>query len=95
MKGIRHFLRDFTATAVREHPRSAIEDTGGSPDLTKNEIELVRFIWKGSVDWDGFPAERSDAAMGNPHQASCTPRAQAGTSEQTGQLSGRSSHTHD
>jgi hypothetical protein len=44
MKGIRRFLRDFTATAVREHLRSAIEATGGSPDLTKNEIELVRFI---------------------------------------------------
>jgi hypothetical protein len=50
MKGIRHFLRDFTATAVREHLRSAIEATGGSPDLTKNEIELVRFICRGSVD---------------------------------------------
>jgi hypothetical protein len=28
MKGIRHFLRDFTATAVREHLRSQIEATG-------------------------------------------------------------------
>jgi hypothetical protein len=70
MKGIRHFLRDFTATAVREHLRSAIESTGGSPDLTKNEIELVRFICKGSVDWDAFLAERSDASRRNPHQAS-------------------------
>jgi hypothetical protein len=95
MKGIRHFLRDFTATAVREHLRSAIEATGGSPDLTKNEIELVRFIWKGSVDWDAFLAERSDAARRIPHQASGTPRAQADTTEQTSHLSGCSSHTHD
>jgi hypothetical protein len=27
MKGIRHFLRDFTASAVKEHLRSQIEDT--------------------------------------------------------------------
>jgi hypothetical protein len=61
MKGIRHFLRDFTATAVREHLRSEIEATGGSPDLTKNEVELVRFISEGSVDWSAFLAERSGA----------------------------------
>jgi hypothetical protein len=59
MKGVRHFLRDFTATAVREHLRSEIEGTGGSPHLTKNEIELVRFIRDGSIDWSAFPAERS------------------------------------
>ncbi len=51
MKGVRHFLRDFTASAVREHLRSQIEDTEGAPDLTKNEIELVRFIREGSFDW--------------------------------------------
>jgi hypothetical protein len=61
MKGIRHFLRDFTATPVREHLRSEIEATGGSPDLTKNEVELVRFISAGSVDWSAFLAERSGA----------------------------------
>jgi hypothetical protein len=61
MKGIRHLLRDFTATAVKEHLRSAIEVTGGSPDLTRNEIELVRFACRGSFDWDAFLAERSDA----------------------------------
>jgi hypothetical protein len=44
MKGIRHFLRDFTASAVKEHLRSQIEDAEGPPELTKNEIELVRFI---------------------------------------------------
>jgi hypothetical protein len=58
MKGIRHFLRDFTATAVREHLRSEIEATGTSPELTKNEIELVRFICDGSADWGAFLSER-------------------------------------
>jgi hypothetical protein len=59
MKGIRRFLRDFTASAVKEHLRSQIEDTGGRPDLTKNEIELVRFIREGSFDWGAPPHERS------------------------------------
>ena len=59
MKGIRHGLRNFTATAVKEHLRSEIDATGGSPELTKNEIELVRFIGEGSFDWGAFLAERS------------------------------------
>jgi hypothetical protein len=59
MTGIRRFLRNFTASAVKEHLRSEIEATGGSPDLTKNEIELVRFIYEGSLDWGAFLAERS------------------------------------
>jgi hypothetical protein len=59
MKGIRHFLRNFTASAVKEHLRSQVEDTGGSPDLTTNELELVRFIRQGSFDWDLFLAGRS------------------------------------
>jgi hypothetical protein len=58
MKGIRHFLRNFTASAVKEHLRSEIEATGGSPHLTKNEIELVRFIRGGSFDWSAFLTER-------------------------------------
>jgi hypothetical protein len=33
MKGIRHFLRDFTATAVKEHLRSQSEDTAEPPDF--------------------------------------------------------------
>jgi hypothetical protein len=41
--------------------RSEIEATGGSPDLTKNEIELVRFIYEGSFDWRAFLAKRSGA----------------------------------
>jgi hypothetical protein len=49
MKGIRYFLRNFTALSVKEHLRSQIEraETGGK--LTPNEVELVRFT-----------AERSD-----------------------------------
>jgi hypothetical protein len=58
MKGIRHFLRDFTATAVREHLRSQIETTGTSPELTKNELELVLFIYERSADWGAFLSER-------------------------------------
>jgi hypothetical protein len=57
MKGIRHFLRNFTAKAVKEHLRSQIEDTGGPPNLTANELELVRFIRRGSFDWDRFLSE--------------------------------------
>jgi hypothetical protein len=52
-------MRNFSATAVKEHLRSEIEATGGSPDLTKNEIELVRFIYEGSFDWRAFLAKRS------------------------------------
>jgi uncharacterized protein YndB with AHSA1/START domain len=63
MKGIRHFLRDFTATAVREHLRSEIETSGAWPDLTKNEIELVRFIGEGSFDWGEFLSERCGRGM--------------------------------
>jgi hypothetical protein len=56
MKGIRHFMRDFTATAVREHLRSAVATGGQAPDLTKNELALVRFMCEGSFDWNAFLA---------------------------------------
>ena len=56
MKGARYFLRNFTATAAREHLRSQIEDSGGSPELTNNELELVRFICEGSFDRGAFLA---------------------------------------
>jgi hypothetical protein len=52
-------LREFTATAVKEHIRSELEDTGRSPELTKNEIELVRFIRGGRFDWEAYLGERS------------------------------------
>ena len=59
MRGIRHFLREYTATAVREHIRSAIEDASGSPELTKKEIELVRYIREEPLDWHAYLAGRS------------------------------------
>ena len=58
MKGMRHFLRNFTATAVKEHLRSQVEETGRSPVLTDKEFELVRFIREGTFDWDAFLAAR-------------------------------------
>jgi hypothetical protein len=64
VKGVRHALRNFTASAVKENLRSQVEDADGPPQLTDNEIELVRFIRRGSFDWDAFLADeraRSDA----------------------------------
>jgi hypothetical protein len=66
MRGIRYRLRQFTATAVKEHIRSQIEDTDGSPELTDNEIELVRFIREGGFDWDRYLADRTSAADVRP-----------------------------
>jgi hypothetical protein len=43
VKGVRHFFRNFTALAVREHLRSQIEDAGDRAELTPKEVELVRF----------------------------------------------------
>jgi hypothetical protein len=60
MRGMRYFLRNFTATATKEHLRSQIEDTSGSPELTPKEIELVRFIRDGSFAWERFAASRPD-----------------------------------
>lgn len=54
MNGVRHFMRNFTATAVKEHLRSQIEDTGGVPNLTDREIELVRYVRDDSVKWDAI-----------------------------------------
>jgi hypothetical protein len=43
VKGIRYFLRNFTALTVKEHLRSQIEGSKTGAELTPNEIELVRF----------------------------------------------------
>lgn len=51
-------MRNFTATAVKEHLRSQVEDRDGPPELTQNEVELVRFICDGSFDWRGYLALR-------------------------------------
>ena len=61
MRGVRYFLRNFTARAVQEHLRSQIEETGGSPKLTPKEIELVRFVRDGSLDWGGLLSERPNS----------------------------------
>jgi hypothetical protein len=58
VRGIRWRLRDFTARAVREHLRSQVEDDG-PPELTPNELELVRELRTGSFDWDAYLAERA------------------------------------
>jgi hypothetical protein len=52
-------LRQFTATAVKEHLRSQVEDSNGRPELTEKELELVRFVRGGSFDWERYLAERS------------------------------------
>ena len=62
MNGVRYFMRDFTARAVKEHLRSQIEDTGGSPRLTGNELALVRFVRDGSFDWSAVLAAEVPAA---------------------------------
>ena len=56
-----HFLRNFTATAVREHLRSAVENGDGSPALTPKELELVRDVCEGPFDWRAFLAEQPRA----------------------------------
>jgi hypothetical protein len=56
MRGIRYVLRQFTATAVKEHLRSQVEGPGGAPSLTRNELELVRYVREGSFDWDALLA---------------------------------------
>ena len=58
MRGIRWLLRDFAARAVREHLRSQVEDRDGAPELTPNELELVRALRESSFDWDAYLAER-------------------------------------
>lgn len=51
MKGIRHLMREFTAMSVKEHLRSQVEDTNGSPELTEREVELVRFVLDRPSGW--------------------------------------------
>ncbi|HEY7692859.1 MAG TPA: hypothetical protein VH816_11015 [Gaiellaceae bacterium] len=65
-RGVRHLLRELTARAVREHLRSQVEDSAGSPQLTKREVELVRFVREGEFDWDAYLAESSDSAGRTP-----------------------------
>ena len=57
--GLRYLLRQYTAMAVKEHIRSQVEDPQRPPELTANEIELVRFLRDGQFDWDAYLADRS------------------------------------
>jgi hypothetical protein len=52
-------MREFTATSVKEHLRSQVEDHASSPQVTKREIELVRFVREGQVDWDAYLTNHS------------------------------------
>jgi hypothetical protein len=52
-------MRQFTAMSVKEHLRAQIEDGRRPPQLTDNELELVRFIRSESFDWDALLANRS------------------------------------
>jgi hypothetical protein len=61
LNGIRHFLREYTATAVKEHLRSQLEETG-SPELTKKEVELVRFVLERPTGWGAVGNEGSGHA---------------------------------
>ena len=61
MNGVRHFLRNFTATAVKEHLRSQLDDAGGSPELTDKEVELVRFVRDRQIDLSAATGERADS----------------------------------
>jgi len=61
VRGVRHFLRNFTATAVREHLRSAVEKGNGSPALTPKELKLLRDVCEGPFDWRAFLAEQPRA----------------------------------
>ena len=58
MHGIRYLLRDFTARAVREHLRSQVEDGDRQPELTPNEVALIRALRESPFDWDAYLARR-------------------------------------
>jgi hypothetical protein len=70
IRGVRSFLRSFTASAVKEHIRSEIEATGGAPRLTEKELELVHFIRKGPFDWDALLEQSSGPEVLEPEHTS-------------------------
>ncbi len=47
-------MRNFTALAVREHLESQVSGEAGAPDLTENELDLVRYVVAGQYDWKAF-----------------------------------------
>ena len=58
MNGIRHFLREFTASAVKEHLRSQL-DSAPDPELTTNEVDLVQFVLQRSSEWNALALGRA------------------------------------
>jgi len=58
LRGVRYFLRQYTAMAVKEHIRAQVEGSE-APKLTANEVELVRYVRDGRFDWDAYFAGRS------------------------------------
>ena len=62
MNGLRHFMRNFTALAVREHLESQVDERAEAPELTRNELDLVRYVVAGQYDWNAFLDRREDAS---------------------------------
>ena len=62
MNGLRHFMRNFTALAVREHLESQVDVRTDSPRLTSNELDLVRYVVAGQYDWKAFLDRRDDVS---------------------------------
>lgn len=60
MNGLRHFMRNFTVLAVREHLESQVDGRADSPELTKNEPDLVRYVVAGQYDWKAFLDRHAD-----------------------------------
>jgi hypothetical protein len=54
MNGLRHFMRNLTARAVREHLESQAEAAVEAPELTTNELDLVRYVVACQYDWRAF-----------------------------------------
>ena len=53
MNGLRHFMRNFTALAVREHLESQVDGRADAPERTRNELDLVRYVVAGQYAWKG------------------------------------------
>ena len=62
MNGLRHFMRNFTALAVREHLESQVDGRADAPELTRNELDLVRYVVAGQYDWKAFLDRRDNEA---------------------------------
>ena len=61
-------MRNFTALAVREHLESQVEAGIQTPELTTNELDLVRYVVAGQYDWRAFldRRHRKELQSGEP-----------------------------